>query len=250
MRYRRRTSGFTIFLVGLVGSLFLTSPAAGDGLQIIARFVDTPLLPVEPHSALWGQAPAVEIPLSSQIVAPPRASSLAGGKSAVRWVSARSLHNGKDLAILLEWGDLTANSLIQSADAFRDAVALQFPVKPSAKPAEVPHFAMGDTEKRVNIWHWKAEWQEQGRRSPVEDLVAEGYGTLTTKPAQHVGGRGVWSGGRWKVVFSRPLRTTDDEGAQFAPGNVVPVAIAVWDGGHSEGDGQKSVSTWHALRVE
>jgi DMSO reductase family type II enzyme heme b subunit len=250
MRFNGRESGFTLLLLGLLGALSLPAPAAGEGLQIVARFVEAPPLALDPHSALWQQAPAVEIPLSSQIVAPPRASTLAGGKSAVRWVSARALHNGKNLAILLEWGDLTANNVIQSAEAFRDAVALQFPVKPSAKPGEVPHFAMGDTEKRVNIWHWKAEWQEQGRRSPVEDLVAEGYGTLTTKPAQHVGGRGVWSGGRWKVVFLRPLQTTDDEGTQFARGSLVAVAFAIWDGGHSEGDGQKSVSTWHALRVE
>jgi DMSO reductase family type II enzyme heme b subunit len=250
MRYSRRTSGFCILLVGLLGSVFLTAPAAADGLQIVARFVEAPQLPVDPHSALWQQVPAVEIPLSSQVVAPPRASSLVGGRSAVRWITARSLHNGKDLAILLEWGDLAADSVIRSTESFRDAAALQFPVKPAAKPGEVPHFAMGDTDMRVNIWHWKAEWQEQGRRSPMEDLVAEGYGTLTTKPAQQVTGRGIWSGGRWKVVFFRSLRTGDDDGTQFAPGGVIPVAFAVWDGGHSEGDGQKSVSTWHALRVE
>lgn len=250
MRTSKRAWGFLVVLLVPLGPLFLALPAAGDGILLVARIVEAPLQAVDPTSALWQQAPAVEIPLSSQIVAPPRASSLAGGRSAARWVLARALHNGKDLVILLEWGDLTADSVIQSAESFRDAAALQFPVKPAAKPAEVPHFAMGDTESRVNIWHWKAEWQEQGRPSPVEDLVAEGYGTLTSKPAQPVAGRGVWSGGRWKVVFSRPLRTTDDEGAQFPRGSVVPVAFAVWDGGHGEGDGQKSVSTWHALRVE
>ena len=62
MWHEKRPSGFKILLAALLGPLFLAAPAAGDGLQIVARFVDTPLLTVDPHSALWQQASALRSP--------------------------------------------------------------------------------------------------------------------------------------------------------------------------------------------
>ncbi len=86
--------------------------------------------------------------------------------------------------------------------------------------------------------------------TPISDLIAEGFGTLTFKPDQKVIGRGVWENGVWKVVYARPLDTGDPSDAQFTVGEEKSMAIAVWDGENREVDGRKGVSAWLTLRVE
>lgn len=86
--------------------------------------------------------------------------------------------------------------------------------------------------------------------TPIEDLIAEGFGTLTTQAQHDVVGRGVWQDGVWRVVFARPLATADGSDAQLQAGAEIPIAFAVWDGGNREVDGRKSFSNWHKLSVE
>ncbi|MBI3989644.1 MAG: c-type cytochrome [candidate division NC10 bacterium] len=90
------------------------------------------------------------------------------------------------------------------------------------------------------------------RRSSVEDLNAVGFGTLTSQPSeeQDVRGKGVWQGGKWRVVMIRKLRTEDGKDAQFIPGQTTSIAFAVWDGAQGDRDGQKAVSTWQRLQIE
>lgn len=89
------------------------------------------------------------------------------------------------------------------------------------------------------------------RVTPVENLIAGGFGSLTSRPpeAQTVAGHGVWQDGRWRVVFSRSLDTTDLEDVQFAGGKTYPIAFAVWDGASYERNGQKSTSQWVSLQM-
>jgi DMSO reductase family type II enzyme heme b subunit len=238
-----------LILLSLLGAGPFT-PADAQELVLVSKFLEGSIPLSDPHSSLWQTASLLEIPLASQVVTRVRTSELPQGKSAVRRLIARSLHNGKEIAFLLEWDDPTRDVTIERVDAFRDAMALQFPVKPPAKPGEIPVVTMGDEEKRVNIWQWRAEWQEQGRPSPVEDLVAEGFSTLTPKPMPNVAGKGAWSDGRWRVVLSRAMTTQDGDDAQFSRGGSLPIAFAVWEGSNQERGSQKSVSTWHRLRIE
>ncbi len=85
------------------------------------------------------------------------------------------------------------------------------------------------------------------RISPVEDLNAEGFATLTTQAHQDVQGKGNWSNDRWSVVFKRSLTTSDVNDTQFK-GNKTPIAIAVWNGQNKERNGQKAITQWHELR--
>ncbi|HSP55502.1 MAG TPA: ethylbenzene dehydrogenase-related protein, partial [Dehalococcoidia bacterium] len=88
------------------------------------------------------------------------------------------------------------------------------------------------------------------RKSPVEDLVAAGFGTLTTAEVQKVQGNGVWQDGKWYVVFTRDM---DLGGGFYVPlkgGQTTNVAFAVWDGAKGERDGLKSVSQFAELRIE
>lgn len=85
------------------------------------------------------------------------------------------------------------------------------------------------------------------RRSPVEDLNAEGFSTLTTQANQDVDGKGNWSNNRWAVVFKRSLKTEDSNDAQFT-GSETPIAFAIWNGQNKERNGQKAITSWNKLK--
>lgn len=85
------------------------------------------------------------------------------------------------------------------------------------------------------------------RRSPVEDLNAEGFSTLTTQAQQDVDGSGNWSNNRWMVVFKRTLKTNDPNDTQFL-GDQTPIAFAIWNGNNKERNGQKALTIFHTLK--
>jgi len=84
------------------------------------------------------------------------------------------------------------------------------------------------------------------RVSAVEDLNAEGFSTLTTQAHQDVDGAGNWRNNRWSVVFKRSLTNSDQNDTQFSAGKT-PMAIAIWNGGNKERNGQKAVTQWNTL---
>jgi hypothetical protein len=89
------------------------------------------------------------------------------------------------------------------------------------------------------------------RATPVEDLLAGGFSTLTPREAeaQHVQGHGVWSDGTWRVIFSRSLASDLADDVSFAADKVYPVAFAAWDGANEERNGTKSTSQWISLQL-
>ncbi len=89
------------------------------------------------------------------------------------------------------------------------------------------------------------------RPSPVEDLMASGFGSLIAQPPeeQNVGGLGLWANGTWKVIFHRSLASDQPHDVSFEPGQVYSIAFAVWDGSNGERDGEKSTSQWVSLQL-
>lgn len=89
-------------------------------------------------------------------------------------------------------------------------------------------------------------------RSAVEDLVAEGFGTLAPAPAAErtSAGAGVHEGGRWRVVISRPLDLAPGSRTQVRPGASGFVAVAVWDGRAGHVGAKKMRSIWIPMEVE
>jgi hypothetical protein len=85
------------------------------------------------------------------------------------------------------------------------------------------------------------------RKSAVEDLNAEGFGSLTTQAHQDVSGKGNWNNNRWTVVFKRALKNSDSNDTQFTGGKA-PMAIAIWNGNNKERNGQKAVTQFHTLK--
>ena len=86
------------------------------------------------------------------------------------------------------------------------------------------------------------------RAVPVEDLLAEGPGTLA--PASPSGGvagskgKGVKSEYGWSVVITRKLPTG------LAPGARTQVAFAIWEGGHQETGARKMRTGWIPLLMK
>lgn len=88
------------------------------------------------------------------------------------------------------------------------------------------------------------------RSQPAQELVAEGWGTLTAKPASVTTAKGVWADGHWNVMFARPLTTEDPNDYQFK-GDKGQVAFAVWEGGDSNVGGRKQWSNnWVAYQIQ
>jgi DMSO reductase family type II enzyme heme b subunit len=81
------------------------------------------------------------------------------------------------------------------------------------------------------------------RERPVEDLIAEGPGTLRPGTARS-NGRGARTANGWQVVISRPLP------AGLVPGGRTQVAFAVWQGAHGEAGARKMRSVWVPMALE
>lgn len=81
------------------------------------------------------------------------------------------------------------------------------------------------------------------RQTPVQDLMAEGPGTLSPAPTAASAGQGLHSQDGWTVVLSRPL----PEGLRNDPQAQTQVAFAVWEGSHHEAGSRKMRTAWITL---
>ncbi|SLM48029.1 putative Nitrate oxidoreductase, gamma subunit [Nitrospira japonica] len=215
-----------------------TASLAQESVAVRAPLVKGTLPAEDPESAVWNSAPLSQFPMSPQVHWPNRIL-----EATVKDVKVRALHDGTQVAFLLEYADPT-----QDPD---DAAALEFMV--GEKKA---HFAHGQPMAQVeggpvNIWYWK------NKDNKAVDMSALGFGTLKSQTHQDVKAKGVYANGTWKVVFSRPLATEHpNEDTQVKPGEFINVAFAVWDG-QKDGSGevrekgsQKAVSSWWYFRAE
>ena len=196
-------------------------------------------LPVDdPTAAVWSSATLARFPMSPQVHWPNRIL-----EATVRDLNVRALHDGTNVAILLEYADPTEDP--------DDSAAIEFMV--GDKKA---HFAHGQPMAQVeggpvNIWFWK------NKDAKGVDMNAKGFGSLKVQTHQDVKAKGVYANGTWKVVFTRPLATEHpDEDTQIAQGGFINIAFAVWDGKKDasgelkEKGSQKAVSSWWYFRAE
>ena len=241
-------NGFTLLrMVPLIGLLCLTDatmglasepPPPGDSGSVSLRLyqVEGSVPSDDPNSPVWSSVAGSEFKLAPQVHWPARIQEVT-----VKSVKVKGVHNGQELAILVEYGDPTEDP--------GDAAALEFMV--GDKQA---HFAHGQEMLQVeggpvNIWYWK---KESGK---ALDMSAKGFKTLKAQEKQDVQAKGVWENGAWKVVFTRALKTEDEQDVQIEPGEWRSVAFAFWDGALVDGvvkekGSQKAVSSWWYIRAE
>ena len=254
-----------LFILVVAGVLvgFGVPLVSSEGMIIRARLVEGEL-PTGPEDAVWAKVSPMTLPLSGQVITRP-----VWPEPTARALTVRSLHNGTEIAFLLEWQDNTKNDRL-TPGTFRDGVAIGLPLGDA--PA---FFCMGQLDHYINIWHWKADWQSDidrraaktsekardgvrtfevipRRVSSVEDLIGGGFSTLTTKERQgRVQGKAAWKDGVWHVVMRRPLVSEEQENeAKLIPGRVQTVSFAVWNGENKERNGQKAVAPWFQLVID
>ncbi|MFQ5803380.1 MAG: ethylbenzene dehydrogenase-related protein [Candidatus Methylomirabilales bacterium] len=250
-------------LAAYVRSLIREQAATREPV-VKSRRVDRDL-PLALDDPLWQEAEALDVPLSGQVIVPPR-----WQNHSVDLITVRSLYNDKAIAFLLEWDDRFNDSVhkdepLPTEDTYakfipdkswtlRDAIEIQFPVR-IPEGIDRPYFFLGQPRKPVVLWQWKADWNENpDRKTPVEELSATG----PRKPvdplpaeAQQVMGKGVWKDGRWQVVMTRPLAAKDpDKDISFRAGKMIPIAFHVWDGFNGERGLMGAVSSWQFLVLE
>jgi hypothetical protein len=254
-----------LFILVVAGVLvgFGVPLVSSEGMIIRTRLVEGEV-PTGPEDAAWAKVSPMTLPLSGQVITRP-----VWPEPTARALTVRSLHNGTEIAFLLEWQDNTKNDRL-TPGTFRDGVAIGLPLGDA--PA---FFCMGQLDHYINIWHWKADWQSDidrraaktsekardgvrtfevipRRVSSVEDLIGGGFSTLTTKEKQgRVQGQAAWKDGVWHVVMRRPLVSEEPENeAKLIPGRVQTVSFAVWNGENKERNGQKSVAPWFQLVID
>lgn len=245
---------------------WLGVPLVSSGGMVIRAQLVTGAIPTTPEDPTWASVPSMTLPLSGQVITRP-----VWPDPTARALSVRMVHNGTDIAFLLEWQDNTKNDRL-TPGTFRDGVAIGLPLGDA--PA---FFCMGQLDHYINIWHWKADWQSDvdrraakqaeskkgsgevrrfevipRRASSVEDLIGGGFSTLTSKQAQgRIQGSATWKDGTWHVVMRRPLAAADPENeAKLIPGRVQTVSFAVWNGENKERNGQKAVAPWFQLALD
>jgi DMSO reductase family type II enzyme heme b subunit len=228
----------------------------------------------DPVDAGWEKYDSVRVPLNPLWPEPYPISA----------VAITAMHDGKRLAILAQWKDAVVSGAPIRVQDFQDGMALQF-----ALTSTPPFLGMGDAQHPVNLWYWRAGWQQEcdiarpdmdakyasmhvdtyfatsyrtalvagnilatPHKSPIEDANARGFGTLKSQRAeqQNVQGQGLWRDGFWNVVFIRELKSKDVDDVKFRAQEPVPVAFAVWNGEQRDRNGRKVISNWYRLILE
>ena len=127
------------------------------------------------------------------------------------------------------------------ASEFSDAVAIQVPSQ-APTGARKPYFIFGDAQSPVDLWFF-----DLARPAPLQ-FTGKGSADIAANDTGDVTGVASYDQGEWSVIFRRPL--VPASGARFTPGEFMPIAFSVWDGGSREHGSRRGVSTWYSLYME
>ncbi len=88
-------------------------------------------------------------------------------------------------------------------------------------------------------------------RTPVREVVAEGFGSSTWKDVQTAEGKGVYRDGKWYVVIKRRFVVENSSNPEWGPGKATYITFAVWDGSSGHRGARKVLSyQWIKLKIE
>ena len=80
-------------------------------------------------------------------------------KNPISRLTVQSLHNESKIAIRMQWEDPTPDSILKNK--YVDQSAIQFAIWDVLDIEDSPFYGMGEKEKPVNIWHWKADIKQE-----------------------------------------------------------------------------------------
>ena len=252
--------------------------------ELTAHFRDAELPGDDPGSDDWRHADPVIVPLQPQQVAQPFLQ-----EATIHELVARALHNGKELGLLLEWDDADKDDLdgigvfhdgvavqLPARAGTTPPITMGGPGAPvhvlqwratwqrdlAGKTGvdqiypRVVHDVMPDdildADDALAYWPGRAVGNPVSivtRGTAVEEVVAEGFGTVTHTGTQRARGSAIHEGGRWKVALAVPLERPD-AGDPLLPGTQWPIAFAVWQGSDGNRGARKHIAGWLTLGLE
>lgn len=230
-------------------------PSTRDAF-LVERVGDDRGLPDDPDDPIWEEVESYYVPLSGQVLVPPR--NFAPMVTAI-WV--QGVHDGTELALRVVWNDPSRSPDPQWGEwqekvartlhtdegeipvaPLPDALTVQFPFEVTEE-RERPYFLMGDRRRPVYLWRWDSE-------DGIGESSATGLGTGESLEENALTGEAVWEAGQWRVLFRRGLEIEEDAGPTFSDGTAIPVAFHARDGSSGEDEGRGSLSSWFFLFLE
>jgi len=181
-----------------------------------------------PGAGRFNDACAVQVPLKPTAAVPDPQMGMAGNGVAISFWRAdwQATVQGRGDAIR----DLYPNALIDhypfDAPSLEQGSAAQQKLAAEYAPAE------GAGNRRGGL-----------RQTAVEDLIAEGPGTLSPAPATISRGTGARTATGWSVVITRPL----PDG--LTPMSPSQIAFAVWEGSNEEAGARKMRTGWIPISI-
>lgn len=260
---------------------------AVEGEPIVARYVDGELPAEDPSSGAWRDARRLRIPIAAQQIVQPylekEGVTELGVRALASSVEVAFLLDWEDDSVddldgIRRYHDAVAIQLPMRAGSQPPPLTMGAPGDPvhilqwratwqrdidsGGKTGvdqiypEVVHDVMPDDVLPPETAQLYWVGREAGnplskvdRSTPVEEVVAEGFGTVTHLPNQFARGAGVHDDGRWRVVIAVPT-ARQGVGEALSPGTSWPIAFAVWLGSDENRGGRKHISTWHVLEIE
>ncbi len=148
-----------------------------------------------------------------------------------------------------DWQRDVEEAFIDIADLYPNFWSDWYVAAVGEPPYDLPSVYEANARAFVGGWAAGNPLSNPLKISPVETLIAEGFGTLSTYSFQSFIGRGVYGNGKWSVVMSRPLITsqTDPEWMSDEP---LEITFAVWDGSKGEVGPKKGISPLLPLTLE
>lgn len=276
--------GATVATIGgTLAALGLTQSEEPAALVVASERRNGARAAADPASELWRDVREVQVPLQPQQLAPPMldAAGIAG-------MAVQCLHDADTLAFRLAWADPSLDDLdgvrryhdavaVMLPTAAGPAPAITMGGKGSPVHLlqwratwqrdldgktgvdqiypRVVHDVMPDDvlPPRIAARYWVGRaagnpLSQTRRTTPVEQAVAEGFGTTTHVAATSAAGRGTHDGTGWTVAIALP-RARPGLGAPLADAGPWSVAFAVWLGDRENRGSRKHYADWVPLRL-
>jgi complex iron-sulfur molybdoenzyme family reductase subunit gamma len=229
----------------LLMALTLLSTAAWAQAPHIIDAQFAAKLPMAAETGAWTKATALETTLYRQRTVRLRDRDVNKRLDEVlgpRTAQIKALYNKQALAVQITWADASVEQLEHAHyDAFGDAVAIEFPQR-FGTGESLPYIGMGDITHPVIVAIKRAHKDGEHARQ----FVAAGFGSLTRiEGGTEMSMAYDAEAKRWSAVFRRPLK---DNNLDLAKG-LVPMGLAIWDGGEAERGGNKTVGPWRFIRL-
>lgn len=281
-----RTVG-TAAAVGLAGAGAITYYALSTGgtASAIECAYRKGEIPLDPVSGVWTRRPTMIVPLLRQNIATPNAQELVIPEIKVRalhngtdiafhleWADATK----DEIDAIARFHDAVAVQL--SVDAGNEAPIMmggqQAPVHilqwRASWQADIDHGQRTPKDAFPNMYNdsvpeqWMSVEQakqfypawavgnalaQRDKKSPVEELGAIGFGSLTTHDQQRATGKGVHDGKRWRVIIAMPMQAQAADKAKVTPGETRTVSFAVWNGERGQRGARKQYALWTPMHV-